>query len=261
MLKRSSLSIFCLFLPWLVLAKPIPFIVAYENKLQHPYYLGEGEVIPPQPGYSVELLRKMAEKRPEIKLEFVRMPWKRCLSALEKGKVMGIFNASYKTDRLRNGVYPTKNNRPDSDLRIAVLSYSLYIQKNSSLNWDGQKFINLQGTIGGPLGYSIIDDLKSWGVETMETVSSRNGLQKLALGHIAGMAVQEFTGDFFLKQEEFKDLVKLTPPLITKNYYLMISHQFYDEYTALSQKIWKTLGEVRETHVTELFNKYTTIEN
>ena len=41
--------------------------------------------------------------------------------------------------------------------------------------------------------------------------------------------------------------MEVAPPLIDKPYYLMFSKKFANSNKALVEKIWTTIGEVRET--------------
>jgi polar amino acid transport system substrate-binding protein len=85
-------------------------LIAYENKLQFPYYMGNGTtVLASDPGVVVELIQRLERHIPEIDIQLVRYPWKRCLSELQAGHVDGIFNASFHPKRLVMGKYPWHN--------------------------------------------------------------------------------------------------------------------------------------------------------
>jgi len=100
-------------------------------------------------------------------VEIVRLPWKRCMDSLGKNQVDGVFGASYKEKRQKFGVYPMANGKHDGSKQLHPDSYSLYVPKGSNLSWDGDKFINLTGKMGAPMGYSIIEKIKAKGQKSM----------------------------------------------------------------------------------------------
>ena len=57
-------------------------------------------------------------------------------------------------------------------------------------------------------------------------------------------------------RDRFKNLLKVKPPIKTKPYYLMISHQFSQQHPQLSEKIWDAIEELRQEKLTELTQKY-----
>lgn len=239
-------------------AQPIEFIVAYEDTEQPPYQLGNTEEISAKPGVSVEMVMMLTDFLPDLKIGFRRVPWNRCLRELEAGRVDATFNASFREERLKFGAYPIKDGQPDESRRIATLSYSLYKLRGSDISWDGEKIINLNGKIGAPAGYSIIDDLRKMGVPVDEAQTTRANLLQLQYRRVAAVAAQDVTADELLKNEAstFKDIIKVEPPLVSKAYYMMISHQFIKKHPALAEKIWDTLAKIREERMADLLEKY-----
>lgn len=54
----------------------------------------------------------------------------------------------------------------------------------------------------------------------------------------------------------FKTIKKLTPPLKTKPYFLMLSHQFVKKHPIVAEEIWDMVEQVREQITTNVANKY-----
>ena len=237
-------------------AEEITFSVLYENKSQPPYYLGNTEEVLEKPGLAVEMVQLLEKKLPQIKVVLSRAPWKRCKKELELGKTDAIFNASFKKKRLKIGKYPWKNGKVDPSSRITTISYSLYKLKDNPISWNGKKFINLEGSIAAPLGYSIVGDLRKKNIEVNESRSTKTSFRMLQKNRVQGVAAQTVTGDDLLKSNKFKSIIKNDPPLVTKDYFLMISHQFYNKHPKLSEKIWKALAEIRQKQSKVLRKKY-----
>ena len=160
------------------------------------------------------------------------------------------------------GRYPTVDRTPygkvDSLRRITTISYSMYRLKSAKIDWNGEKFINLDGVTGAPFGYSIVEDLHKMNVEVEEAPSSRMNLDKLLSNRVQCVVLQDVTGDNLIKNDKkYSEVEKVFPPVATKHYYLMLSHKFVEENPDLAQKIWDKLGEIRESVSEELAEKYT----
>jgi len=232
--------------------------IAYENKIQFPYYMGQtSHVLKKNPGVAVEMIQKIPEKIDNISLELHRFPWKRCLESLKYGTVDGIFNSSFKEDRLDFGVYPFKNGRIDTSRRITTIAYSLYKLKNNNLSWNGEKFINLDNSIGVPFGYSIIGDLEKMGINADDAGGTIINLRKLMAGRVQGVVLQDVTADYYIRtKKEFRNIVKVSPPVKVKPYYLMLSKQFVKKYPDLSEKIWDAVRQIRQEDFESISRKY-----
>ena len=255
---KSALLLCSMLVASPLLHAEVLFTVAYEDKTQFPYYIGEGPIIPPLPGAAVELIQLLEQEVPGLKVELRRFPWKRCLSALGAGEVDGIFNASHKEERTALGAYPWKDGAVDTTRRLTTMTYSLYSTQGNAMQWDGVSFGNPDGVIGAPLGYSIVGDLKQLGVSVEEASSSVQNLQKLVSKRVTAVALQDVTGDFLLASHplEFRTVKKITPPLDTKPYYLMISYQFRDKHPQLAEDIWNAVARLREEKLDALMLRY-----
>jgi len=231
--------------------------IAFEDREQYPYYLGEGDAIDwDRPGISVEIVKKVAEDL-GIEVVFLRQPWKRCLISLGSGQVDAIFNSSFVKDRMWYGVYPGTIRVPDPYYRIATISYSLYRQKGSAASWDGEQLTGVEGPIGAVLGYSIVDDLKRMGIKLEEVGSSRQNLVKLAIGRVSGVVLQTVTGDQLLKSGAFPTIERVDPPIVTKAYYLLMSRAFVRDNPDMAARFWLKIAELRDKMTAQLIHKYT----
>lgn len=262
MLRRFSLLILFLFPP---LLKAVTLTLVYEDKPQPPFYLGEtSEVLATKPGVAVEMVKMLADNIDGLEVNLKRMPWKRALYSLKSNRIDGIFNASYKPERLAMGWYPTTNGKHDGpidkDRRIATISYSLYHLKSSPILWQGEWSALKQELVGAPLGYSIVGDLRQKGIQVEESNSTRNNLNMLMTGRLKVAALQTVTADCILSspQEDarYSQIEKLTPPLISKPYFLMLSKQFVASNPVLSQRIWDEIRKIRLEDRSKLMKAY-----
>jgi polar amino acid transport system substrate-binding protein len=237
--------------------------VAYEDKEQPPYYLGVGTAIPSsKPGISVDIVKMLEKKIPQLKIDFVRVPWARCTAGLGTNTYDAIFNSSYTPDRLSIGWYPTTNNRHDGPVdtskRITTIQYSLYTLDTTKLSWDGKAFSDPTVLLGAPAGYSIVNDLKKIGMAVHESPASTNALDMLLAGRFPGAVLQDVTADAIIAKntQKFSKIVKSPKAIVSKEYYLMLSKDFVSKHPDLSRAIWKAIEELRLSEFAKLTALY-----
>ncbi|MBF0206151.1 MAG: transporter substrate-binding domain-containing protein [Oligoflexia bacterium] len=253
-----SLSLFGFF--WgvgsgLLQAQETVVTLACENKTDFPNLVGEGDKLDANtPGMSIEALRlveaAMKAKKKNIKFNFIRMPWKRCMEEMKAGSVDGIFNASFKEERKELGAYPMNGTTVDESRRITTTNYSFYVQKGKKIPWDGKTLGKLDGSVGAPAGYSIIDDLKKLGATTEEGMEgTKKDFEKLGAGRLVAAAALDKTGDHILKSDTAlgAKIEKVEPAIVNKPYYVMLSHQFVAKNKELAEEIWTELGRIRDS--------------
>lgn len=263
-MKARAQSCLAVFAACLLLAAVQPAVaetvlhVAYEDKTQFPYYMGDTQRVLEKPGAAVELVKLLQEQIPGLRIKFSRYPWKRCLAMLETGQVDGIFNASYNDARTQIGEYPWRDGQVDPTRRLTTISYHLYALPDTDLGWSGEAFENHDLEIGAPLGYSIVTDLEHLGVSVMKVRSSRQSLQLLIAGRVHAVALQSVTADFLLSRnaDRLPGIVRIDPPLKTKPYYLMLSRAFKAAKPELAEQIWNAIGELREEKLEALAKPY-----
>jgi len=223
-------------------------VFSCENKQDFPTVLGNSEnVLDTNPGMGIEAVYILAKKL-NITYSIKRLPWKRCLSELQKGNIDVVFTASYKDERKQYGLYPEKDGQVDASRRFTSSSYALYRLKGSDVNFDGTNFLNIKGKVGSPSGYSISDDLRKKGLKIDESPSTENDFIKLIKGRLDAVAALEMTGDYYLiENKEFNQKIEKVDPLIVeKPYYFMISQQFYNNHREMAEKIWDAIAEIRQ---------------
>lgn len=222
--------------------KPATVKFCHEDVDVYPWVLKD------RPGLNIAHLRAVEQKL-GVKIETLPLPWKRCQDDMREGKVDGIFAASFKTERLDIGVYPMVGDKPDAARAMMYDGYSLYRLKGGSAQWDGKK-LTTTGNIGAQPGYSIVDQLKQLGAKVDDGAKTADdNLKKVLLGRLEAVALQTLEGDNSLSTNpEFAaKLEKVTPPLVDKPFFLMLSKQFVAKYGDFSKDVWKTLAEVRES--------------
>ncbi|MFK7823329.1 MAG: substrate-binding periplasmic protein [Oligoflexales bacterium] len=233
--------------------------LALENSSDFPYVIGNSENISnPNPGLAIEILNEVA-KKVNIKIKFKRFPWNRCLHLMEKGIYDGCFSASYKKEREKLGVYPKKSGVVDNTKRLMDSSYILYTRPNSSHFWTNSKLSHPSSSklkIVTLRGFSIKSFLEKEGAEVHEVDKLSQALNMVKENRVDGAALIDLPAEHEIRKSKFS-LTGLNPPLKTKAYFLMFSHQFYKGNKSLAESIWKNLEEIRDTaFVAKLKDKY-----
>jgi polar amino acid transport system substrate-binding protein len=232
-------------------AEPRPGAVlhlCYEDQLEWSW------IRPAKGADSGYILLELVRAQLGRSIDYVGLPWKRCLEQVQDGSMDGAVGASFLADRQAIGVYPTDaEGKPDPNRRLTFNGYHLFVPRDSTLSWDGQHFANLTGPIATILGYSIAEQLKASGAEVYQTSAGNDqtlSLFRLVLGgHAAAAAMIDAGGDTVLQNhpEIASQLVKYPVPLVQKPYYLMFSHQFYDANRPAAEQIWAGLAQLRDS--------------
>jgi len=208
--------------------------------------MGIGPEVGNPPGIGVDIIFQVANDL-NIKLLIERKPNKRIHGYLRLGKYDASGFYSYKKERMKEGKYPTKDGKLDKDKRVYVLGYYMYALKNSSVSWDGKKLTGAT-VVGANMGYSVVGDLNELGIPVSEVISTKQNLEKLLKGRIQAYAAQDGTIDpIIASYKQYQNIIKIGPPIKTKEYYFMFSHQFYDKNKKLAHKIWDRIEYVRES--------------
>ncbi|MGQ5521885.1 substrate-binding periplasmic protein [Chitinimonas sp. PSY-7] len=223
--------------------KPPIIKLCIEDEDSYPWLLKN------RPGLSI-IMMQMVEKRLEVKLDIQPLPWKRCMEVVKHGAFDGLFKISFKTDRMELGNFPMIGDKPDASKRMFDDTYSLYRLKSSNVEWDGKVIRNVEAGVGAQAGFSIVDQLKSMGVNVDDgTRIVDENLKKLMIGRVSAVALQTQEGDVSVagNAEMRGKIERLNPPLAEKPYFLMLSKPFVTKYSEFSKQIWDAIAEVRES--------------
>lgn len=202
-------------------------------------------------GLTQQLILLAAQQHHGLEIEILPSAWPRCLKLLATGQIDGAFGTSYLPEREAYAVYPKKaDGAPDVKLRLKAQSYSLYVSKTATLEWDGKQLRNVTGPIGIQHGFAVGKLLQQLGAEAKPLArDTRELLRHVAANHVAAAALQTFQADLELSRDHAlsEQVRKLPQPLTEKNYYLVFSRQFYERYPQFSQQFWQNLQTQRES--------------
>ena len=241
----------CLFLALLTT------VSAKASAVEINFYIEDADSVPftmkGEKGLAFIIMKMVEKKIPDVKFRYIYTPWERAFSSMESGSADGLFPASFKEARLAMGNYPMKGGKPDEFKRIVLASYSLFVRSEDAakIKVNGLKIEGLhkaKDRVAANKGYSITDDLAKEGYQMEAVLRSTQNLEKLTLGRVRAFADITDTAATVIKQKEYNGKISLLePPLVVKPQYVMFSKQFTDKNKALVEKIWQTIGEVRDS--------------
>ncbi|MFC3627440.1 hypothetical protein ACFOKJ_15075 [Vogesella amnigena] len=209
-----------------------------------PYLAGVGRELANPPGLAMELVQQAA-RHCAVRLEIDRQASLRLLQNLRTGMADAALLLSYNAERGGYAHYPLRDGVPDSRYRLTTLSYSFYVRSDSNIRWDGRVLSGFSGKVGTDLGWSVVKDLEQLGIAVENAVGVPANLGKLRLGRIKVYAAQNIIVDSYLQDRS--DLVALTPPIVTKDYFLPFSLAFAASNPQTVQCMWQQIAERRDT--------------
>lgn len=232
-------------------------IFGVPDQESFPNILGEQEVVEP-PGIYLEMLRRVAADL-GVEARFIRLPTKRILAGLCDGSIDVAVEFSYLPERTECARYPMNDGEADSARRLDSLSYYLYTRDDSTLQWDGERFLNLSGRLGANRGYSIVQYLAEMGLEVETATDTTSNLMKVQANRIAGYVQLSNKADEILSLGTVTGIRRHPIPVRSKSYYIIFSHQYHARNPELVERIWSRLGEIRDDMIAELRLRYMTL--
>lgn len=201
---------------------------------------------------SNQLLALVGRQMPELQFEFTPLPWARCLKMAELGQFDAVLAGSFTPERGKSLAYPLRTDGTlDVGKRMFNLGFVLIRRTGSKVNWNGERFANLDGPLGAQSGYSVAEYLREQKIEVDDgNPTVQGGLRKLLARRISGMIINPFNFEAQLQDPEFNGKLEIVAgPLIQKKpYFLILSNQFHTSHTKIAAKLWKTIETNRNSN-------------
>ncbi|ASM98444.1 hypothetical protein AOT11_03070 [Vibrio vulnificus NBRC 15645 = ATCC 27562] len=218
--------------------------------------MGNGNLVVEPPGVSVDVIEQAARLL-NIKINYVRVPGKRVLSQIKANQVNGGFIFSYSQERAQYARYPMKDQQADHNLRIATLDYYFYKLKEQPFTWDGLQLSSIGDVpVGAHTGFSITKRLKESNVNILEIGNTEKLFEMLGKRRLSAIAIQSNIASSYINEHQLSNVERVSPPISTKDYYLIFSHEFAEENPQLVQNIWEMIGLIRDDVIDTSIKKY-----
>lgn len=229
---------------------PARIRVAYPDVANPPFVLGSGEAFAEPPGQLVSWTRQALKALGcEGVAEFVRLPRRRVTTGLTAGQidlVAGVAEVGPLADMV---VIPPPPRKPEQDLNLGTIDFSLYARRADAAAWDGQQLSLRPGQrVGVALSTHAEELVRSHGWPVEPAPNHESALQKLAAGR----------SDFLLAHAVFVDerlrtdrslgdgLVRLEPPVERRRLYVGAEPGFDGREHAFVQRLWLALCRERQ---------------
>jgi polar amino acid transport system substrate-binding protein len=197
-------------------------------------------------GLYFELLDAVA-RRLALRFEYHPQPWLYCLSEVAAGRMDGAFAVAHSPERLPVFAFPPgAPDRPTDVLRSDDIV--LVRRRGSAVTLLDGRLLGTDRPVGVLPGYAIADDLKrlGWTVD-MASRDHLVQLSRLARGELDAVALSAFRWDQLRAAggPALDALEALPGSILSKRYFLGLSHAFVEANPALADEIWATTREVR----------------
>jgi polar amino acid transport system substrate-binding protein len=229
--------------------------LGYIDLELRPFLTGEGATVPAQPGMAVELLQRCI-KRVGGTLQLTRMPLRRLIEEVRAGRQDGILGYRYAADRAVDLVYPMRGGGLDSSRHVVPLAYSIYRRQGDAIGWDGHSLTGLNNPVAVTASALIADTLQSRGVDIVRVENNAQMFGMLALGRVDALVTLDIAGDRLLREQDNRQVEKLSPPLVAEEFYVPVSQAFYAANRDFTERLWQVLGESRDATYAELTPGY-----
>lgn len=197
-------------------------------------------------GLYFELLDAVA-RRLALRFEYHAQPWLYCLSEVAAGRMDGAFAVAYSPERLPVFAFP-----PGAPDHLADVLRSddvvLVRRRGSALRLVDGQLVGTDRPVGVLPGYAIADDLKrlGWTVD-MASRDHLVQLSRLTGGELDAVALSAFRwAQLRAAGGTALDALEALPgPILSKRYFLGLSHPFVEANPALAEQLWAATREVR----------------
>jgi polar amino acid transport system substrate-binding protein len=197
-------------------------------------------------GLYFELLDAVS-RRVGVRFAYHPQPWPYCLAEIAAGRMDGAFAVALSPERRPIFAFPPGAPEVENDV-LRSDAIVLIRRRGSEVDVLNGRLVGSERPVGVLPGYAIADDLRrmGWAVD-MASRDHLGQLSRLARGELDAIALSAFrwaqlqaAGGIALD-----DLEALPSPILTKRYFLGLSHPFVQAHPALAQRLWTATREVR----------------
>lgn len=238
-------------------ASPTTVRFCYQDIELFPNYTGDGSDVPAEkPGVNIELYNFVAEQV-GVDIEYFRYSWNRCIALLSAGRIDSIIS-SYSPARAAVADFPMAGDLPDPARRITTSGYFLYHLDNGKTYWNGKQLTDPSISIGAPLGYSIVRDLKAMNANVTEAGTTGGLLNLLLYGRFDAIAAPGSTTEAMIRADitRLVNVVRDPLPLKQNAYYIAFSKNFVAQNPDVATAFWSNSTIIRDQFRESLLRSY-----
>ncbi|MDG9924430.1 MULTISPECIES: hypothetical protein [unclassified Pseudomonas] len=201
---------------------------------------------PHRDGQAQYLIRRAAGQL-GWRVEFVVLPWRRCLKAVTAGEVEGVATvADTPANRVRLAM-PLRRGLANPARAVGEVVAVVIKRPDSRADWDGTRFIGLHSPVIHEAGISAFTArLAELGQPGLDSAHTPEQLLRMLLVGRAEMALglEPRTGEL-LQTAEFSGLQRLPQPFLRSSTYLAFNKALYAREKVRLERVWQEIGRIR----------------
>jgi polar amino acid transport system substrate-binding protein len=181
------------------------------------------------------------------RVEFVVLPWRRCLKAVTAGELEGVATvADTPTNRVRLAM-PLLRGLANPSRAVGEVISVVIRRRDSRAEWDGVRFTGLHSPVIHEAGISAFTArLAELGQPGLDSANSPEQLMRMLLMGRAELALGlEPRISELLKTPEFADLQRLPRQFMQSNTYLAFNKALYAREKVRLDRVWQEIGRIR----------------
>ncbi|GAA5316089.1 MAG: hypothetical protein AseanaTS_12940 [Candidatus Pelagadaptatus aseana] len=215
-----------------------------------PYTYSEIEFLD-KPGVLPELINLAADKL-GMDIEYSFAPWKRCINRLKSGEVDGIFPIIRTKERIKWGKFPEQ-----PEQRLWPARYTVFVARDSPLQWDGESFRNIRHGVSAPLGYLTSKKLTAMRVSPNMTINLDMGMRMVSRHRLDGFVFEERAGWYHAGKIGLESQLRTLPQaFMSENLNVVFNQKYYQEHKNSLDAFWYELDRFSRNLPPDLIDRY-----
>ncbi|HYD79033.1 MAG TPA: hypothetical protein VEC06_04430 [Paucimonas sp.] len=199
-------------------------------------------------GYLQHLVVQAA-KAVNVRFDRHVAPRRRCFEEVRTGVADGMI-AAHGPDRADAGAFPMRGGALDESRQVGTVRFLVYRRVGTSIDWDGQRFLNLRdGAVGVESAFAgIIDKLKQLGAPYDEGAKTlEQNLVKLVAGRVEAVVAMDLEANKLVMDRFAGKIEALAKPFDMAIMYLMVSKAFQARYPEFTEAYWHAIKDYRNS--------------
>ena len=182
-------------------------------------------------------------------VEFVVLPWRRCLKAVTLGDLHGVATVADTPDNRSKLAMPLRRGRANSARSVGEVVAVVIRRRGSRVEWDGVSFRGLRTPVIHEAGISAFSArLAELGQAGLDSANSPEQLMRMLLMGRAEVALGlEPRVSELLRQPQFAVLERLPQQFMCSNTYLAFNKALYAEQRARLDQVWQAIERIRRS--------------
>lgn len=199
---------------------------------------------PHHDGESQQLIR-LAAQHQGWQVEFIALPWRRCLAGVQLGLYSAVAGATATAEYRSFMAFPQRAGQPDPRRALGVTRLVVFRPLGSAAGWDGQRFSGLTKPVLYLSGRSALRVmLARMKVPAVDTARTSTQLALMLLKGRGDLAIDhDYQVSRLLALPEFQGRFEVLPALLGEApIYLAVGAQLYQRHHHLVEAIWDEIG-------------------